>query len=282
MTGTETKGEWYEILGLPENATRKQVRTVYRRLALRYHPDRNKSPGALEKFKEISEAYAEACAILDEDAENTIEQDEGLGSSDSLVYQTAQPAVEYEYSSLVLGDGKRVLRTEVKQTGNVRCELEISLEEVAKGARKRITITQRSVCHFCKGGPKKATCVHCHGSGIKEDVREIPLTIPPGIEGGMQLNLSGRGHFGGDIYVELIVKPHKLFQRDRDNVYCEITVSVTQLMRGKRLEIPTLDGTAALLRLPPKTLKGTIFVLQGKGLPKWGTSGKGDLMVKIV
>lgn len=282
VTGTETKGEWYEILGLPENATKEQVRTVYRQLALRYHPDRNKSPGALEKFKEISEAYAEACAILDEEAENAIEQNEEIGSYDSPVYQTAPPTIEYEDSNLVLRDGERILRKEVKQKGSVRCELEISLEEVAKGTRKRITITQRSMCHFCQGGPKKAMCEHCHGTGIKEDVREIPLTIPPGVEDGMKLKLAGRGHFGGDIYVELIEKPHKLFRRDRDNVYCEIPVSVTQLRRGKRLVIPTLDGSATSLRIPARTRKGTIFVLQGKGLTEWGSSAKGDLMVKIV
>jgi molecular chaperone DnaJ len=281
VTGTRTK-EWYEILGLPENATRRQVRTVYRQLALRYHPDRNKSPGALEKFKEISAAYAEACAILDEEAENAIEQDEEIESSDSSVYQTAPPTLEYEDPSLVLGDGARVLKTEVKQKGNVRCELEISLNEVAKGTRKRITITQRSVCYFCKGGPEKAMCEHCHGTGIKEDVREIPLTIPPGVQEGMQLKLAGRGHFGGDIYVELIVKPHKLFQRDRDDIYCEIPLSVAQLRRGKRVDIRTLDGSAASLRIPAKTRKGTIFVLQGRGLTRWGSSAKGDLMVKIV
>jgi molecular chaperone DnaJ len=78
------------------------------------------------------------------------------------------------------------------------------------------------------------------------------------------------------------VKPHKFFTRDKENIYCEIPVSVIQLRHGKRLEIPTLDGSSASLRIPAKTRKGTIFVLQGKGLTEWGSSAKGDLMVKIV
>ena len=281
VTETGPKGEWYEVLGLPENATREQVRSVYRQLALRYHPDRNKSPEALEKFKEISQAYAEACAILDEEAEDAYEQDEGTETLDQNPYPTAPQPSEEETSNLILRDGEKVLK-EVKEEGNVRCNLEVSLEEVAQGSRKRITTTQKSVCEFCRGGIGKATCRHCHGIGIREEVSEIPLTIPPGIEDGMQLKLAGRGHFGGNVYVEVTVKPHPLFQRDLDNVYYELLISSAQLRRGKQVDIPTLDGSIAVLRIPPKTRKGTIFVLQGRGLPKYGTSAKGDLMIKIV
>ena len=281
VIGTVTKGEWYKILGLPENATREQVRSVYRQLALRYHPDRNKNPEALERFKEISQAYAEACAFLDGEAEDEIAQDEEIEAPDQIAHPTASDTSEREASSPVLRDGEKIL-SEVKEKGNVRCELEVSLEEVATGTRKRITITQRSVCDFCKGRAEKATCELCHGTGIREDVSEIPLAIPPGVEDGIQLKLARRGHFGGNMYVEVTVKPHQLFQRDMDNIYCEIPVSAAQLRRGKQIEIPTLDGSAAFLRVPPKTRKGTIFVLQGRGLTKWGTSAKGDLMVKIV
>jgi molecular chaperone DnaJ len=281
VTGTQTKRDYYEILGLPEHATREEVRSVYRKLALRYHPDRNKSPEAVEKFKEISKAYDEVCAFLDEEAEDVPLQDDGIDSSAQIPNPTT-PLTEQVTYRLVLRDGEKNLRTELQEKGFVKCSLEVSLEEVAKGTRKRITMTQRSVCGFCKGGLKKSACTYCHGTGIKEDVSQIPLTIPPGVEEGMQLRLAGRGHYGGDIYLEVAVKPHRVFQRDMDNIYREIGVPTSQLRRGKRLEIRTLDGTAAILGIPPKTRKGTIFVLPGKGLPKWGTSSKGDLMVKIV
>lgn len=282
VTGTETKRVCYEILGLPEDATREQVRSVYRRLALRYHPDRNKSPEALEKFKEISAAYAEACAIFDEETENATVQDEGAEPSDPMPSPAISSTPEHEDLNLILRDRERILRADVQPKGNVRCALELSLEEVAKGTRKRITVTQKSACNFCKGGPGKAMCEHCNGTGIREKVSDIPLTIPAGIEEGMQLKLAGRGHSGGNIYVEITVKPHQVFQRDVENIYCEVPVTPTQLRQGKEIKIPTLDDSTAVLRIPPKTRKGTIFVLQGKGLTKWGTSTKGDLMVKLV
>jgi molecular chaperone DnaJ len=281
VTETGPKGEWYEVLGLPENATREQVRSVYRQLALRYHPDRNKSPEALERFKEISQAYAEACAILDEEALNANELNEETETFDQNPYPTAPQPSEQEIPDLVFRDGEKILE-EIKEEGNVRCKLEVSLEEVAQGSRKRIITAQKSVCEFCRGGIGKATCPNCHGTGIREEVSEIPLTIPPGVEEGMQLKLAGRGSFGGHVYVEITVKPHPLFQRDLDNVYYEMLISSAQLRRGKQVDIPTLDGSTAVLRIPPKTRKGTIFVLQGRGLPKYGTSGKGDLMIKIV
>jgi len=282
VTGSGAKGEWYEVLGLPESATKKQVRTIYRQLALRYHPDRNKSPEALERFKKISQAYAEACAILDNEPDYAAAQEEDEWPSAQVPFPNISSADDYEPSTLVLSEGEKVLRAQLRQKGNVRCELEVSLEDVARGTRKRIIVTQRDVCGFCKGGPDKATCVHCHGTGMREEVVGVPLTIPPGIEEGMQLKLPGRAHYGGDIYVEVTIKPHQLFQRDMDNVYCEMEISTTQLRRGKKIEIPTLDGSPTFLRVPPKTRKGTIFVLQGKGLPKWGSSAKGNLMVKIV
>jgi molecular chaperone DnaJ len=282
VTVPGTKGEWYEILGLPENATREQVRSVYRQLALRYHPDRNKSPEALEKFKQISQAYAEACAILDEEAEDSAEQEEEMEPAVQTPHTITPSPANHQDSSVVLSDGPRILKAEAEQKGNVKCRLEVCLEDVATGTRKRITMTRKNRCYFCKGDAEKATCEHCHATGILEEVSEIPLTIPPGIEDGMQLKLTGRGHSGGNVYVEITVKPHQIFQRDVGNIYCEKSVSHAQLRRGKEIKIPTLDGSEAFLRIPPKTRKGTIFVLQGKGLTKWGTSTKGDLMVKIV
>jgi molecular chaperone DnaJ len=280
VTGTGTKREWYEVLGLPENATREQVRGIYRRLALRYHPDLNKSPEALEKFKEISRAYAEVSAILDGEAASATTQDECKEPLDQLSPSIVQSSGHQPYF-LILRNGVEILRG-VKEKGSVRCELGVSLEEVAKGTRKRITLTRRRTCDFCKGGAKKVSCVRCGGSGISEDVSKIPLTIPPGVENGMRLKLAGRSHLGGNIYVEIVVKPHRVFQRDGDNVYCEMPISMAQLKRGKQMQIRAPDGSSALLRIPPRTRKGTMFVLQGKGLPKWGTNTKGDIMVKIL
>ena len=273
VTGTGTKREYYEVLGVPENATKEQVKAVYRQLALRYHPDRNKNPKAHEKFKEITQAYAEACAALQNRDFETVERAPDEKFAQILVHEELVPD---------LRDGRRILRVEGIRRGSVKYALEVSLKEVATGSRKTISMTRKNFCVFCEGLVRKSSCRHCHGTGITEEARDISLTIPAGVENGMQFKLAGGGNFGSDVFVQIIVKNHRIFQRDRDNIYCEVPVSPSQLRSGAEIEIATLDGSTASLRVPPRTRKGTIFILQEKGLPKWGTSTKGDLMAKIV
>lgn len=273
VSGTGAKRKYHLVLGVPEDATREELKTVYRRLALRYHPDRNKNPAAQEKFKEISEAYAQACAAL---------QNRELMTEEEAWQQASAPFVVREEPALDLRDGKRILRVEEERGGTVKFALEVSLREVATGARKTISVSRRSVCQFCHGLRWRTPCKHCKGKGVTETVDAIPFTIPAGVEEGMQFKLAGGEGFGGDIFVEIMMRPHQIFQRIADDLYYEVPVSITKLRGGGAIVIRTLDGSTTSLRIPPRTRKGTIFVLQGKGLPKWGTSRKGSLMVKIV
>ena len=137
MTETGPKGEWYEVLGLPENATREQVRSVYRQLALRYHPDRNKSPEALEKFKEISQAYAEACAILDEEAEDAYEQDEGTETLDQNPYPTAPQPSEQETETLDQNPYPTAPQPSEQETSNLILSRRRESTQGSQGRRKR-------------------------------------------------------------------------------------------------------------------------------------------------
>ncbi len=265
--------EYYEVLGVPEDATREQVKAVYRRLALRYHPDRNKNPAALERFKEISQAYAEACEAL---------QNRGLVTEEEAWDQTPTFIAEPEEPGLDLRDGTRILREEEEQRGIVNFALEVSLREVATGARKTISVTRRSLCQSCHGMKWKRPCKHCKGKGVTEKMEDISFTIPPGVEEGAQFKLAAGKNFGGDIFVRIMMRPHQLFRRIVDDIYCEVPVSINKLRRGGEIAIRTFDGSTALIRMLPRTRKGTIYVLQGMGLPKWGTSRKGSLMAKIV
>jgi molecular chaperone DnaJ len=298
VTGTGTKREYYEVLGLPEDATKEQVKAVYRRLALRYHPDRNKNPAAQEKFKEISQAYAEACAAL-QNRELVTEEEEVWEQTPVSIVDPEEPVREEQIREepvleepfreelypeepvLDLRDGKRILTVEEGPKGKLKFTLEVSLREVATGARKTILATRRSVCQFCHGTNTKPRCKYCKGKGVTEKLDTLSFTIPPGVEEGMQFRLTEDG-LGGDVFVEIVMRPHQLFQRMVDDIYCEVPVSITKLRRGGEIRIPTLDGSTAALRVPPRTRKGTIFVLQGRGLPKWGSSRKGSLMAKIV
>lgn len=287
VTGTATKREYYEVLGVPEDASKEQVKAVYRRLALRYHPDRNKNPAAQERFKEISQAYAEACAALQNRESMTKEE-----ASEQIPIYSAdreEPILEEPFREelfreepiLDLRDGKRILTVEKRPKGNLKFTLQVSLREVATGTRKTILATRRSVCQYCHGVNLKPPCKHCKGKGVTEKVDTLSFTIPAGVEEGMQFRLAEE-NLGEDVFVEIVMRPHQLFQRMVDDIYCEVTVSITKLRRGGEIDIPTLDGSTARLRVPPRTRKGTIFVLQGRGLPKWGSSRKGSLMVKIV
>lgn len=282
VTGAATKREYYEVLGVPENATREQVKAVYRRLALRYHPDRNKNPAAQEKFKEISQAYAEACAAL-QNRELVIEEEarERIPVSSAYREEAFREELVLEEPVLDIRDGRRILTVEERPKGNLKFTLEVSLREVATGARKTIFATKRSTCQFCHGIELRTPCKHCKGKGVIEKVDALSFTILAGVEEGMQFRLAGE-NFGEDVFVEIVIKPHQFFRRIVDDIYCEVPVSITKLRRGGQISIRTLDGSTALLRILPRTRKGTIFVLQGRGLPRWGTSRKGSLMAKIV
>jgi len=296
VTGTGTKREYYEVLGVPEDATKEEVKAVYRRLALRYHPDRNKNPAAQEKFKEISRAYAEACEALQNRKLVTEEE-----ASEQIPVSSADPEEPFpeepfreepvleepfreepfrEEPDLDLSDGRRILTVEEGPKGTLKFTLEVSLREVATGARKTIYATKRSVCQFCRGIRLRTPCKHCKGKGVTETVDALSFTIPAGVEEGMQFRLAGEDF--EDVFVEIVMKPHQFFRRLVDDIYCEVPVTITKLRRGGEISIRTLDGSTALIRIPPRTRKGTIFVLQERGLRKWGTSRKGSLMVKIV
>jgi molecular chaperone DnaJ len=286
VTGTETKREYYEVLGVPEDATREQVKAVYRRLALRYHPDRNKNPAAQEKFKEISQAYAEACEAL-QNQELVTEQEPSVRIPVPFADREEPPEdpfreeLVFEEPVRDIRDGRRILTAEERPRGNVKLTLEVSLREVATGTRKTIYATRRSICQFCHGIELKTPCKHCKGKGVTEEVDALSLTIPAGVQEGMQFRLAEE-NFAEDVFVEIVIRPHQFFRRFDDDIYCEVPVSITKLKRGGQISIRTLDGSTAILRVLPRTRKGTIFVLQGRGLPKWGTSGKGSLMAKIV
>ena len=340
------KRDYYEVLGLSRDATKEQVKDAYRKLALQYHPDRNKSPDAEEKFKEISEAYA---VLTDDEKRGQYDQFGHAGIDQRYTYEDIFRTADFEsvFRDLGVGfgfggfdsifetflGGGRGWREERPRRGlDLRYDLGITLEEVAQGATREIAVPRNEVCEVCGGtGAKKGTtpktcnrcrgtgqvqqmqeagfarfvrvqtcdkcrgrgvivespCQNCKGRGAVEHTRKITLRIPKGIESGTQLRLSGEGDSGGprippgDLFVYVIVQPHSVFQRDENNIYCEIPIELPDAALGTEINIPTLESRARL-RIPEGTQTGTIFRLNGKGLPEYRGRGRGDLLVRII
>ncbi|OEF96941.1 molecular chaperone DnaJ [Vulcanibacillus modesticaldus] len=150
-------------------------------------------------------------------------------------------------------------------------------------------IVNRRVCSVCHGKGKiiRERCTECHGSGRVKKYKKIHVKIPAGVDDGAQIRISGEGEPGvnggppGDLFIVLNVKPHNFFEREGDNIYCEVPITFTQAALGDEIEVPTLDGRVKL-KIPAGTQTGTNFRLKGKGVPRLRYGGRGDQHVKVI
>ena len=333
-----TKRDYYEILGVQRDATTDEIKKAYRRMALKYHPDRN--PGnkqAEEKFKEAAEAYSvlvdpEKRSIYDRFGHEGLRGEgfAGFSGFDSSIFEDFEDILG-NFFGFGFGDifGTRTRRrAHVPKRGrDLALELEITLEEAAFGVTKEIKLnrtelcptchgsglrpgTQKTICQYCQGKGQvryqqgfftisrtcsacKGTgevittpCDECRGRGKVRKRKTMNIKIPAGVEDGTRLRLAGEGEAGdpgagrGDLYVIIRQKKHKFFEREGDNLYCEIPISFAQAALGATVEIPTLDKNQ-LLQIPPGTQPGTVFKIKGAGIKRLESHRKGDLFVKI-
>ncbi len=321
--------DYYKILGVSRDASQEEIKKAFRRLALKYHPDRNQgNKEAEEKFKEINEAYA----VLG-DPEKRAQYDR-YGTADVSGFETGFGfgSTFGEFFEDLFEDffgtftGRR-RRARPRKGHDLKYDLTITLEEAARGVEKEIRVPRWQVCPDCGGsgaspgaGPVscpqcegtgyiryqqgffsvtrtcprcqglgtfiKDPCSRCDGQGKVRQYREISLKIPAGVDNGSRLRISGEGELGehggppGDLYIVLHVEPHEFFQRQGDDLYCEVPISFPQAALGGEIEVPTLYGPEKI-HIPSGTQSGTEFVLKGKGMPRLGSSRRGNLVVRV-
>jgi molecular chaperone DnaJ len=326
------KRDYYEVLGLNKDASEEEIKKAYRKLAMKHHPDRNPdSKDGEEKFKEAKEAYEvltepEKRRAYDAYGHAGVNPQMGAGPGQEGFGGFAEAFGDI--FSDIFGGGQGRGRSSVFRGADLRFNLEVSLEQAARGTETKIRIPTMETCETCKGsgakpGTHPKTCDTCHGSGtvrlsqgffsiqqtcptchgtgkmvtdpcagcrgagrLKKH-KTLAVKIPAGVDEGDRIRLSGEGEAGvnggppGDLYVVMHLKPHGVFQRDGDDLHCEMPISFTQAALGGEIEIPTLDGSAKI-KVPPETQTGQVFRLRGKGIKGVRSTYPGDLLCEVV
>jgi molecular chaperone DnaJ len=329
------KRDYYKILDVARSASEVDIKKSYRRLAMKFHPDRN--PGdheAEEKFKEAKEAYE----ILSDTQKRAVYDQyghAGLEASRNAQSSRGHGAGSEAFSDIfgdvfgdIFGGARRGGASQSFRGGDLRYEIALDLSEAVFGRTIEIDVNKFAECEVCHGsGAAKGsnpvtcdtcsgtgqvrvsqgfftlqqTCPHCRGTGrivrnpcdtclgqgrIRRS-KKLSVKIPPGVDNGDRVRLSGEGEAGrnggpsGDLYVEVQVREHPIFERDGMHLSCEVPVSFSTAALGGSVEVPTLDGPVTL-KIPAESQSGRVFRLREKGVKSVRCSARGDLFCRVV
>jgi len=336
------KRDYYEILGVGKDAESADIKKAYRKLAVKFHPDKNPDdPKAEDNFKELGEAYE---VLMDDDKRAAYDryghsafEGGGMGRGGGGGFH--DPADIFRevfggggagsiFGDLFGGGGRTTRDSSGKQRGSdLRYDLQVTLEEAAAGTEKELELEKAETCDKCSGsgstgnsGTKSCgtcgghgqvissrgffqvqqTCPDCNGSGqiIKDPCSQcggqgranktgrIKIRIPAGIDSGTRLRTTGNGEAGvrggppGDLFVVIHIRDHDVFERDGDDLYCEVPLSFSIAALGGELDVPTLEGKSSI-KIPAGTQNETVFRLRNKGITHLNSTRKGDLHVRV-
>ncbi|MDP3618393.1 MAG: molecular chaperone DnaJ [Ramlibacter sp.] len=332
-----TKRDYYETLGVPKNASEEEIKKAYRKLAMKFHPDRNQGDekGAEVKFKEAKEAFemlsdTEKRAAYDQYGHAGVDPSmrgggpgaEGFGGFAEAFGDIFGDIFGQQRAGGGGGRGKQIYRG-----SDLSYAMEVTLEEAATGKEAQIRIPSWEPCEPCHGsgakpGTQAKTCSSCHGQGVVQmrqgffsvqqtcptcrgsgkiipepctachgqgrvkKQKTLEVKIPGGIDDGMRIRSAGNGEPGtnggppGDLYIEIRLKKHDIFEREGDDLHCVVPISFTRAALGGEIEVPTLQGKAAI-DIPEGTQAGKQFRLRGKGIKGVRSSYPGDLYCHI-
>ncbi|HJN84524.1 MAG TPA: molecular chaperone DnaJ [Candidatus Pelagibacter bacterium] len=329
------KRDYYDVLSVNKNSTADQIKASYRKLAVKYHPDKNKGDKASEeKFKEASEAYhvlsdSERKQNYDNFGHAAFENGaggrEGFGNFDFS--SSFSDIFEDFFGDFGERSGRRSRKANFRGS-DLRYDLSITLEEAHTGKKQDIKFSTSEKCNTCTGSGSKLghsaascsmcgghgqvrsnqgfftvqqtcpqcsgtgeeitnPCNDCGGQGKKQASKRLSVTIPKGVDDGTRIRLAGKGEAGtkgagnGDLYLFINVYSHDLFKRSDENLFFEYPISIADAALGISIEIPTIDGGKAKIKIPSGTQSGKKFRLKGKGMPYMRGSGNGDLYVQV-
>lgn len=324
-----SKRDYYEVLGVGQDAAAGDIKKAYRRLAMKYHPDRNPDDeSAAERFKELSEAYEvlsdqEKRAAYDRFGHAGMDGQGGMGGFGAGASNFSD--VFNDVFGDFFGGGRGGGRS--RRGADLQYNLELDLEQAVRGDNVAIKVPTLVACDDCDGsGAAKGTspvtcpdcggagqirvsqgfftlqqtcprcrgagsviqdpCRSCGGRGVQEETRRLSVKVPPGVDSGDRIRLSGEGEASpgggpaGDLYVQILVREHPLFRREGRHLYCEVPISFPDAALGGELEVPTLDGRVKL-KIPPETQSGKLFRLRGKGVRPVRGGPQGDLLCRV-
>ncbi len=297
--------DYYQILGVRRDATEKDIKQAYRRLARQFHPDIN--PGnkdAEARFKEINAAH-EVLSNLEkrkkydrfgehwQDADR-FTQAQGAPGGGSGVHYESGDGVPFEFGNqadfgsifedLFSGRGRASQRP--RKGRDIEYPVEITLEEAFAGTARILETQVQERCSTCGGSGLNGLCTGCGGSGTVLRPRRLEVRIPPGVREGSRVRMAAEGGHGvrggsrGDLYLVVSIRPHPRFQLKDDDLYVEVPVPLTDAILGAEIEVPTLKGKV-VLKVPQETQNGQVIRLGGQGMPRLSDSARGDLLVKV-
>ena len=329
-----TKRDFYEVLGVPKNASEDEIKKAYRKLAMKYHPDRNQGDAAKEaevKFKEVKEAYemlsdAQKRAAYDQYGHAGV--DPNMGGAGAAGFGGGFADAFGDIFGDIFGQARRGAGgRQVYRGSDLSYAMEITLEEAAKGKDAQLRIPSWDECDTCHGSgakpgtsPKTCTtcngsgvvqmrqgffsvqqtcphcrgtgkiipepCTTCHGQGKIKRQKTLEVKIPAGIDDGMRIRSAGNGEPGlnggppGDLFIEIRLKKHELFERDGDDLHCEVSIPMTTAALGGEVEVPTLKGSVTI-DLPEGTQSGKQFRLRSQGVKGVRSGSTGDLYCHV-
>ena len=327
------KRDFYDVLGVNKSASPEELKSAYRKLAVKHHPDKNPGDKTSEdKFKEASEAYN---ILSDQEKKQNYDNFghaafENGGGRQGGGFEGADFSDIFEdfFGDFGGGGRGRGRKSSNNRGSDLRYDLSISLQEAYQGKKQDIKFSTTEKCNTCKGNGSKPDhspdrcsvcggngkvrsnqgfftvqqtchqcagsgeeitnpCNDCNGQGNKQASKKISVTIPKGVDDGTRIRLAGKGEAGsrggtsGDLYLFINVNSHNLFKRSDENLFFEFPISIADAALGTTIEIPTIDGGKAKIKIPDGTQNGKQFRLKGKGMPYMRGSGNGDLYVQV-